>query len=414
MSSLVLLGLFLRITQGIFAFLNIAMQSGSLPESAFIELSVIGNAILLSTFLDLGLGVGFIQNHFGNVRELSSNENTRVLKLLRTNLWTFIRVSVFQSFLVSIYTFVFFYLNAKTIHLELVLVIFAITFSFGIGASLSKILTARGLVTKSILYQFVGVFCQCFFTLLCFTANLNIYVFLSTLAIPNIVTAFLSVKLIKKESKSETIEVNNAIQHRTRLSFEIQLLQVMQFLFGTIPLMLYSKSSTAIFLGTNVVAWRIFTSVSSAMSSINFLQWRNLVIGKKKDHNLNQTSQLARTISIATILSMIIGVATFFSWDFLYSSSTGVDAGNLFLWILYVPSQVYQWHFYFDLLARQQYRNLIFASFLQLMITCGMLVLIQINHSGIFPLSVIVGVLLSSIYLQRACFMHNRGRNLID
>ena len=113
--KLVSLSLTLKVMQGIFAYLNIGFQSNTLTTSEFIYLSVIGNSIILSVFLDLGVGVQFIQNYFKQVKiKIVKNEDVYALKYLRKHISIFTFIACIQALFISIYAAIFQYNNIGT------------------------------------------------------------------------------------------------------------------------------------------------------------------------------------------------------------------------------------------------------------------------------------------------------------
>ena len=108
LNRVVVFSLLVKLSQGFLAYLNIIVQSKSLTTAEFGYLSVIGNAIVLSMFLDMGVGTQFVQDYFKNVDLVKpSNENLFALSFLRSRIRTFFVIILAQSILIVIYAVIF-------------------------------------------------------------------------------------------------------------------------------------------------------------------------------------------------------------------------------------------------------------------------------------------------------------------
>ena len=397
----------LKIFQGALAFISLSLQSKALSSNDFNILSVVGNAILMSVFLDLGAGVQFIQNHFKSADKSAPNEDAHVLKFLRSHFLIFFGVSFFQSLLVSLYCL--FYLSRLSTSIEPILpiVIFFTTLIFSISGLISRSLTARGYVTESLWYQMIGVLFQVTILFGIYLMELHLTLFIALLAIPNLIVSLLSIRLLRKRSKNQGLVINRFEIHAPRLNASIQGLQILQFINSTLPLLLFSTSSPLITTSCVLIYWRIFTSVAAAMSAVNSLEWRDSAINNEDFAKIFKTdhTHLLKKIFTSLFLSALVLVFVVAFWSYLSTEQSNFRLFTYISWLLFVPSQVYQWHFYFKLLAVKEYPDLIAATALQLFSTNFSLYFIQAGPSWSLPVSYILGLLISGTYLNFRNFL---------
>lgn len=407
--KLVSLNITLKVMQGIFAYLNIGFQSNSLTTSEFIYLSVIGNSIILSVFLDLGVGIQFIQNYFKQVKiKIVENEDVYALKYLRKHISIFTFIACIQALFISIYAAIFQHNNIVTVNFGLVIITFCVAFFFNYGVLLSRILIARGYVGESVSFQAIGVLTQFVFTVFAFLVDLNLFAFLITLALPNIITAILSLKHLKKKSKLSTSYSNEVASDSIENNFskrlipKLQFVQLLQFTIGTLPLLIFTSRAYGVGLIGLLIQWRIFTSVSASLSALNSIEWRELTLAKTNyaKNLVKENKPLIRKLVLAFAISFPAVVIANFTWKYLANSNEKTNLLTWILWILYVLAQVYQWHFYYYLLSMSSYSHIIAGTFIQLFTTITCLLFLSSDFMGTFPLSILIGLILSGLYFQ--------------
>lgn len=410
MNTLIFFSIGLRFAQGIFSYLNIAIQSNALSEADFIEFSVIMNAILLSAFLDLGIGIRFIQNHFlkrGNAQD----EDAYLLDYLRRNLPRFLAVSIFQSVVISSYSALYYQLSRGVINDISLLTIFISCLIFSLSGLVARILIARGLIAESIKFQLYGLVFQFIISLIGLVFGLQMHFYILSLAVPNLVTAYFSLRLISGRSRQRKLLFPMISGQLSSVSLEIQTLQVLQFIFGIAPFIILAKNYSSTLLSENLIEWRIFSSVSAAMSSLNLVQWRNMAIRNSGTQNyVDEDSNLRLKVITGMALSISTAFVTYLCWDLLSGSRTEVNISNLLLWSIYVPVQVIQWHYYYQYLSSSRYDMLIASTTLQIISTIGSLFFLATSMSYRLPLSVLVGLLFSTV-LFHTCQVRYLGEN---
>jgi hypothetical protein len=406
------LSFILKIFQGLLAYMNIILQNRSLSNLEFNHLSIIGNAILLSVFLDFGVGTKFVQNYFNIIsKQKNHNEENWMLKYVKSQTPIFTLVAIIQSLFISLYVGVFMYYESGQIKSGLVIATFFTTFVFSLGGLVVKILTARGLISELIIYQLVGIFCQSLITIIAFHFKLNLTVFLFSLAIPNILAAILSLRLVKlKTNLAKSIKMNSE-PARESYSISIQLLQLLQFAIGTIPILRLSKQVDVSIMSGMLIQWRVFTSISAALYALNLLEWRSTSLINLSENIVSKgKSSLKYKLLVATCLSTLIVIFSFVSWNYITISVAFPDLFSWILWSIYTLTQVYQWHFYFQLLSLEIYNCLIKATFMQLTVTLGIIEIYSLDLQWIFPWSIFMGILISGIYMQFIVNSNNLGK----
>ena len=402
MNTLILYSIALRFAQGIFSYLNIAIQSNALSERDFIEFSVVMNAILLSTFLDLGIGIRFVQNHL-HKRGNTENEDSHLLNYLRRNIFRFLAVSIFQSAIISGYATIYYLRSREAVDVISLLTIFISCLTFSLAGLVARILIARGLIAESIRYQLYGLVTQSLISLIGLYLNFDVLYFITSLAVPNFVTAYFSVRLIVKSTQHQKLSFTKTSDPLSSGSVEIQTLQILQFLFGILPFIILANNYSSTFFSENIIEWRIFSSVSAAMSSLNLIQWRNLATRNPYiERTFTEDSSLRFKVSLGLVLSICVAVATYLSWDVLSGNNSGVNISNLLLWSLYVPAQVIQWHYSYQYLSSSHYNILIMGTLLQIVSTLGSLIFFATSMSYRLPVAVLLGLFLSIVLFYKA------------
>jgi hypothetical protein len=156
-----------------------------------------------------------------------------------------------------------------------------------------------------------------------------------------------------------------------------------------------------------LIYWRIFTSVAAAMSAVNSLEWRESAISNDDFTQIFKadTSRLLKKILTSFFLSVAVLVVVVVFWSNLSSQQSDFGLFTYISWLFFVPSQVYQWHFYFKLLAVNEYPDLIAATALQLFSTIVGLYFIQDNIPWSLPVSYILGLLISGTYLNLRIYL---------
>jgi hypothetical protein len=407
--KLVSISIILKLMQGFFAYLNIGFQSNTLTISEFNYLSIIGNSIILSVFLDLGVGVQFIQNYFKQIKVKSVvNEDKFALKFLAINLHVFVAIACVQAILISIYASIFLLNDKGKIDLELIATTFFVTFFFSFGALFSRILIARGYVGESVSFQAIGVLIQFLFTVFAYQMNLNLTAFMFTLALPNIITTFLILAFLK--GKTSRNEVDSPDKHSQQpldqlpksISSKLQILQLLQFAIGTLPILIVTSRIQEIALLGILIQWRIFSSLSASLSSLNSIEWRESALNRtqRKNTSLRQDKELVRKMIIATAICLPTMFIANITWDYLANGNQNTDSLTWFIWMAYVLAQVYQWHYYYKLLSVLDYVHIILGTFIQLSTMIFSILVLNPLFSGSLPFSMLMGLISSGIYMQ--------------
>lgn len=409
-SKKMLLNIALKLIPSLFAYFSIGLQSHSLSQTEFNTLSIIGNAIVLSTFLDLGVGVQFIQSYFSKFSDKDIlHENRNAFGFLGSHFRLFTSVSLIQAFLVSLYTFFSIVKDDEISKGTIISVTFAVTFVFSITGLLSRVLTARGLILELLLFQFIGIFIQTITTLLAFALKLNLTYFLMTLAIPNMFVGFLTFTTIKMKShlgfQTASGDLSEELSPLKQFSFisnsMLQILQLIQFASITIPLAVFVRRADPINGLSILIQWRIFSSVAAALSSFNFLEWRinGLMRAPVSEFSISDRSYLIRKITFGLALSGVSALATSRAWGLL-SNDTGAPSVSIWvIWSAYVAAQVVQWHFYYKILPMGRYGKLLIAIVIQMSLTILVITLLGTEWQGFYPMSLFVGILISALYL---------------
>lgn len=396
------MSLALKISQGALAFLSLSLQSRALSNNDFNILSVIGNAILVSVFLDLGVGVQFIQNHFKSVNGLNQNEDATILRFLRSYLVVFFSISILQSLLVSVYCLFYLFRLSAEIDPILLLVVFLTTLIFSFSGLLSRSLTARGYIVQTLWYQLTGVLFQVSIIYGVYLLELRLTFFIASLAIPNLIVSLLAIRLFRKLSKNHLSNTVRLERATPKLNSSIQILQLLQFTNSTIPLLIFSTNSPLILTSQALIYWRIFTSVAAVMSTMNSLEWRESAVSNSNFSQILKLSPsyMLKKVFTSLFLSAAVLIGTVILWSHLSSQQLIFDLISNLLWLFLVPSQVYQWHNYFKLLAVHEYLDLIIATAFQFFSTVLGLYLISDVISWRLPVSCILGLLISGAYLN--------------
>jgi hypothetical protein len=236
----------------------------------------------------------------------------------------------------------------------------------------------------------------------------HLTLFIASLAIPNLVVSLLAMRLLRKNSKKVVIDTNSIEIKKPKLNVFVQGLQVLLFTNVTVPLLIFSTSSSLVLTSQVLIYWRIVSSIGSAMSTMNSLEWRESAIYYS---DFSQILNPERKYLIKKILmSLLISVAALMGivilWDNLSSTPSTFGFITHLFWLFIVPSQVYQWHYYFKLLAAEKYLNLISAGAFQLVTTVLLMYVFDVDNSWRFPASYFFGLLTSGVYLNlRTHFM---------
>lgn len=391
----------LKMMQGALAFITIALQSHALTNQEFNSLSVIGNAIIMTSFLDLGIGVQFIQNHLNGLKNTNENEGAALLHMLKLQSKVFIKIALIQSAIVTIYSIIY-GLNLKLEGITLLaLVTLVTTFAFSIGGIISKALTARGYVIASLWYQFSGVFFQLSFLSLAYKLNLSFLFYIGSLAIPNLVLMVLTLRKLSREKNPKNRTITFVKSRFVVTNLKVQVLQIIQFLASTLPLLLLSMRIAEVAFSIVLIYWRIFTSVAATTSSFNSQEWRDMALKNGKENvNYSDITYLLKKVFISFLLASIATFGTNFFWEFISDVPQNNSNSFNYLWIIFVVAQIYQWHFYFKLLALQYYSILIQGSLLSFCMTLLVFYSISAPDILIFPSSIVIGMLVSGIYFQ--------------
>jgi hypothetical protein len=241
-----------------------------------------------------------------------------------------------------------------------------------------------------------------------FLVDLNLFAFLITLALPNIITAILSLKHLKKKSKLSTSYSNEVASDLIENNFskrlipKLQFVQLLQFTIGTLPLLIFTSRAYGVGLIGLLIQWRIFTSVSASLSALNSIEWRELALAKTNyaKNLVKENKPLIRKLVLAFAISFPAVVIANFTWKYLANSNEKTNLLTWILWILYVLAQVYQWHFYYYLLSMSSYSHIIAGTFIQLFTTITCLLFLSSDFMGTFPLSILIGLILSGLYFQ--------------
>lgn len=401
-SPKIILAIFFRFAQGFIAFLGISLQNQALTNHDFNTLSLIGNAILLSTFLDFGVSVQFTQIHFENVRIYNYPEYNLALKHLRNSFKVFTLISLLQSLVILIYSFFYLWSNKADFSIEMILLIFIISFIFNMSVFSSRALMALGKVVRSTVYQLFGITVQLIFTTIAYFYSWGVIPFLITLLLPSLIVGLFGLIHIVNGCVDSGIFNLEEIKIRKYLNLRIQSLQILQFLIGTIPILFYAQSVDPIMLSAILVQWRIFTSVTAALSIVNNIDWRNRALSSL-DKNAGFTAlqnrlNLKLITSFAVSLVTIIG--TSFLWPSIFPSLEAPKIADLAVWAFFVVFQVFQWHYYFDFLAIGSYSTLIKMTAIQLCITLLLLNFIEPSTISKFPISYAIALVASTFYLK--------------
>jgi hypothetical protein len=407
--KLISIGITLKLMQGFFAYLNIGFQSNTLTISEFNYLSIIGNSIILSVFLDLGVGVQFIQNYFKQIKEkFVENEDKFALKYLAINLYVFMAIACIQATLISIYASVYLFNEIGEVDLQIITTSFLVTFLFSFSALASRILIARGYVAESVLFQTLGVLIQFLLTVYAYQVDLDLIAFMFTLAFPNIITAVISltflrrkatlVKFVSEEKYSQQIQ-NQPLKN---ISLKIQILQLLQFVIGTLPILIFTSRIHEVGLLGILIQWRIFSSVSASMSSLNSIEWRASALDQTHhQYNLLRNDrELVKKIILAFGISLPTIFIANFTWEYLANGNQNTDSLTWLIWMFYVVGQVYQWHYYYKLLSVSSYAQMILGTCIQLCTTIICLLVFNPQFLGVFPFSILIGLILSGFYMQ--------------
>lgn len=397
-----------KVTQGIIAYANIVIQTHALNDKNFNTLSVIGNAVLLSAFLDLGVGVQFVQGFLKiSAKNGLENEDFEALSYVKSQYQIFLIISLVQSVLITFYSIIYFEKNSRPDLIPSIIVTFLITFIFNFFGLITKILIARGYVFQSVLFQMLGVLGQALVSLIGLIYTLDLKVFLLTLALPNVLTAILSYRFIKSKIKVQ-VDVKATYSNSIHLlNFRIQILQFLQFVIGTLPILLISRHATAVVLSATLIQWRIFNSVCAALSSINLSEWRNNSLPKDLRSHA-ELIHISRKLLFSIILALIVALTSVASWNLLAGKIPNPGFTSWILWCLYAPIQIYQWNYYFLLLPKGLYGKLIEATLIQLIFTVMLVVYFEPSDSRVLPASVIVGLVMSSFYMRKSFNISNK------
>ena len=108
---------------------------------------------------------------------------------------------------------------------------------------------------------------------------------------------------------------------------------------------------------------------------------------------------LKQKIILGFALSLLTSLATSKVWELLSNDTQRPSLSIWFIWILYVTAQVFQWHYYYKILPRGKYGKLLCGIVIQISTTVLVMVLLGPNWAGSYPLSVLSGILISTIYL---------------
>jgi hypothetical protein len=407
--KLVSISIILKLMQGFFAYLNIGFQSNTLTIDEFNYLSIIGNSIILSVFLDLGIGVQFIQNYFKQIKEkFVENEDKFALKYLALNLYIFVAIACIQAILISIYASIYLLNEIGKLNFKLITTTFCVTFIFSFGALVSRILVARGYVGESVSFQVIGVLIQFLFTVFAYQVNLDLIAFILTLAFPNIVTAVLSLALLKRRATligfDSSEEQSQRVLDRSlkNISLKLQILQSLQFTIGTLPILIISYRMHEVELLGILIQWRVFSSVSASLSSLNSIEWRASALDRNqnKQNSLKNDKDLIRKMIFAFGISIPTIFMANFTWDYLANGNQNTDSLTWLIWMFYVVAQVYQWHYYYKLLSIFSYTHLILGTCIQLSTTIICILVLNPRFLGSFPFSILMGLILSGLYMQ--------------
>ena len=400
----------LKITQGVLAFISIAIQSHALTNRDFNTFSVIGNAIVMTSFLDLGIGVQFIQNHLLKMKKTNENEDREVLDQIRHQSTVFIKVALIQSTTVTAYAIIY-GINLTLDSITLLSIVTLITtFVFSSGGIISRALTARGYVTESLWYQLIGVFFQFLFLMLAYNLNLSVEYYIGSLSIPNFVLMLLTLRKLSLNKSLDMRPITFVKVSFKATNMKVQVMQIVQFVASTVPLLLLSMKIPDQTFSIVLIYWRIFTSVAATTSSFNSQEWRDSALkNDKKIPPFSDLIYLMKKLAISCLLASLGAIGTYIFWNFLTDVPRQINHYFDILWVIFVVTQVYHWHFYFKLLALQDYLFLIKGGVLLFCSTIFILYLLSTSDLLIFPLSIIGGVVISGIYFQ----IRSSSRNIL-
>lgn len=414
-NKLVGANLVFKLLQGLFAYLSIGFQSNSLSTSDFNYLSVIGNAIVLSVFLDMGVGIQFVQNYFKNFTKYEiEDEDSFALTLIAQQIHIFSFVAVIQASLISCYAIAYIQSGSGELNIEILGATFIVTFLFSLGGFISRLLIARGLVQESVYFQMIGVITQFIFTAVSFCFNFDLLAFLFSLSVPNVICAFLSFRLLRQNANKNHFKsldkkhLPDFFLDIRSVNFNLQILQFLQFVIGTLPLLIFSFQTNVIGFTTVLIQWRIFTSVTAALSSLNLVEWRGLSLEKENlDHDLRgDFHYLLKKITLAIALSIATSFFCHQTWGYLENGDDKLNPFSWVIWTLYSVFQVFQWHYYYQLLSKQDHSSLILGTVVQLLVTASLLLALSSSYSAALPMGISGGLMVSSV------FMWIRTRNL--
>ena len=410
LSRVFLINIILKLIQGIFACIIIGFQSHSLSRLDFNNLSIIGNAIIFSTFLDLGVGVNFVQSYFLKYKNMNYIDEDRfAFNFLKMHISLFIITSIFQAAVVTLYTLFAIPGGKDNLNISLITITFFVTFFYSLTSFLSRILTAKGMVFELLLFQLLGILVQLITTFLLFNCSAQLTYFLVSLAVPNLLVGLLSFKILASRVTSDenlkNILSKNFKMNKNNFSFSsnlmIQILQIAQFATLTIPIAIFAHISEQTTMFTVLITLRIFSSVASSLSSFNTIEWRQRSLkGLSSALDVkNDNIYLLQKIFIGILLSIATASITSVFWNVL-SRNTKMPSELMWItWILYIIVQIVQWHYYYKILAQSKYVNLLIGTLIQFCAMSLVIILLDPDWSETFPLSSVCGITLSSIYL---------------
>jgi hypothetical protein len=416
-NRLVGVNLIFKLLQGFFAYLSIGFQSNSLSTNNFNYLSIIGNAVVLSVFLDLGVGIQFIQNYFKKFSKFKiEDEDSFALSFLKQQTHIFILVAVIQASLVSCYALALTKSGVSNLEIEILGATFIVTFLFSFGGFIARILIARGLIQESVYFQMIGVVTQFLLTVVSFYFNFDLLEFLFTLSVPNVICALLSIRLLrlnarKNRTKSpEGTHLPGFLYDIRSVNIRIQIIQLLQFVIGTLSLLIVAFQQDPSGLTTVMIQWRIFTSVTAALSSLNLSEWRDLSLAEEslKSESRDNLQYFLKKMFLAFVLSFVTSFLCHQTWRYLDDSGQKLDPLSWAIWILYSIFQVFQWHYYYQLISQQEYSKLILGTVVQLLVTVGLLLALNSRYSSALPMAISGGLMISGL------FMRFTSRNLND
>lgn len=387
----------LKLLQTLFSLLVLLLQSNGMNSKDFATISLLSYFLFATSFLDFGAGTKLIQEHFSDIRQakISIQQEDGITRIkLQKSFPTFISLALLHSLLGQGYIAIVQIYTNYELSLISCACFFLSSFLISLSSMVSKTYIANGLMSLLLRIQIIGVLFQAAFFSLIFMENFTFPLMVIGLSVPNIVLLMPSIVHVPRISWGNSLSNfvrNLALNSKRSISFQIQVLQLVQYSSALVVPLLIARNSSTFDFSSYAILSKIFSTLTGVLGTLNLSEWRKASIEKMgPPSRIELILRFLLGFLIATGCSIILKIL----WKYIgLQVSTPPNSRVLILWVIYTGAQLLNWKYYYFILSKNEYLKLINSSGIQLLISVTLLSISPWNMTLTGPAAVSVGLM---------------------